>query len=66
MAKTTREELKRKLDSDDDFLYCADEECQASTLAAEKLENLGYKHIYECEGGKKDWIGAGYEIESGL
>jgi rhodanese-related sulfurtransferase len=108
MPKTiTREELKKKIDSGDNFVlievlnrkefmrthirgainmplmeighmaaerfdpdteivvYCADIECQASPKAAEKLEKLGFDRVYDYEGGKRDWLEAGYETESG-
>ena len=39
----------------DIVVYCADFECDASTKAAEKLENAGFTHIFDYEGGIKDW-----------
>jgi rhodanese-related sulfurtransferase len=46
-------------------VYCADVKCQASHQAAQKLEDIGFKNVYDYEGGKKDWVEAGYETESG-
>ena len=45
-------------------VYCASFECQASTAAAKKLADEGYKDIYDYEGGIKEWKEAGYELES--
>jgi rhodanese-related sulfurtransferase len=44
-------------------VYCADEQCQASPKAAEKLEAFGYRNVYDYEGGKQDWVEAGYPVE---
>jgi rhodanese-related sulfurtransferase len=45
-------------------VYCADTSCDASPKAAEKMENLGYEHVYDYEAGKQDWKGADLPIES--
>lgn len=46
-------------------VYCANTACQSSTLAARRLERLGYTRVREYEEGKEDWIGAGLPTESG-
>lgn len=46
-------------------VYCSDGACQNSTLAAERLTQLGYVNVYDYEGGKQDWIDAGLPTESG-
>lgn len=43
--------------------YCASPACTASTIAADKLEEMGYTNVYEYEGGKSDWEEAGYPKE---
>jgi len=43
--------------------YCTDFECEASTVAAKKLEKLGFKNVLEFKGGIKDWKNAGYPTE---
>jgi rhodanese-related sulfurtransferase len=50
-------------ESDEIVVYCHDEECNASPIAAQKLEKLGYKNVYEFSGGKKAWREAEYPIE---
>lgn len=45
-------------------VYCSDENCDASPNAAKKMENLGYQHVYNYSGGKKDWKGAGLQTVS--
>lgn len=45
-------------------VYCHDEACNASPIAAGKLEKMGYAHVYEFPGGKKAWKAAGYPTES--
>lgn len=37
-------------------VYCASFDCDASSQAAEKLENAGFKAVYDYEGGTKDWF----------
>jgi rhodanese-related sulfurtransferase len=49
---------------DEIVVYCHDEECNASPIAASKLEKLGYTNVYEFSGGKKAWKDAGYPTES--
>ena len=43
--------------------YCSSFDCEASTVAAEKLEKYGFKKVLEFKGGLKDWKGAGYATE---
>jgi len=53
----------QRLDKNDEIVvYCADFECSASPKAAKKLEELGYKNIYDYEGGIDDWEKAGYKL----
>jgi len=37
-------------------VYCASFDCDASSNAAETLENAGFSNIYDYEGGTKDWF----------
>ena len=37
-------------------VYCANFECDASPQAAHKLEDAGFKQVYDYEGGTKDWF----------
>lgn len=44
-------------------VYCQHTECTASLEAAEKMNQLGYHHVYDYEGGKDDWVAAGFPLE---
>jgi len=46
-------------------VYCADEPCPNSGIAATRLSELGYTNVFEYGPGKKDWIDAGMPVESG-
>ena len=43
--------------------YCADTPCPNSSIAAERLEALGYTNVREYAEGKKDWVEAGLPTE---
>lgn len=45
-------------------VYCANEECPASTNAAEKMQKLGYENVLDYVEGKEGWKEAGLPIES--
>jgi rhodanese-related sulfurtransferase len=45
------------------IVYCASFECQASVVAAQRLEGLGFKRVLEFAGGIADWEDAGYPFE---
>lgn len=45
-------------------VYCANTACQNSKNAASTLNQMGYTTAFEYVEGKKDWIEAGYPIES--
>lgn len=44
-------------------VYCASAECEASTLAAQKLQVLGFTNVRAYVGGKRDWIEHGLPLE---
>ncbi|MEX1258788.1 MAG: rhodanese-like domain-containing protein [Gemmatimonadota bacterium] len=46
-------------------VYCAGPECKASARAANALAEAGYMEVYAYEGGMKEWIAAGNEVETG-
>lgn len=57
-------EANQRFDKGDFIVvYCADKECKASPIAAEKLDSLGYTEVYDFEGGKEAWREAGYDME---
>jgi rhodanese-related sulfurtransferase len=58
-------QARERFNEDDEIIvYCHDENCNASPLAAKKLEKLGYSRVREFSGGKKAWKEAGYPVES--
>lgn len=46
-------------------VYCKDEDCDASTRAAQRMQELGYADVKEFVGGKTAWKAAGLPVESG-
>lgn len=57
-------EAKDRFDKDDKIVvYCSDYSCSSSPTAAKKLDNLGFKNVYDFEGGKKEWKDAGLPME---
>ncbi len=44
------------------FVYCASG--GRSAAAAEKMSTLGFKKLYNLQGGLRTWIAAGFEVES--
>jgi rhodanese-related sulfurtransferase len=43
--------------------YCSGWACESSTIAAMKLERLGFAHVLDFKGGLEDWKKAGYPTE---
>jgi rhodanese-related sulfurtransferase len=63
------EELAPRLVPDHDsaiVVYCKNEGCRNSEIAARRLARLGYSHVRDYVGGKADWLAAGLPVESGL
>lgn len=46
-------------------VYCASESCDASLKAAKTLEEAGFTHVFDYEGGTQAWEQAGQSIEKG-
>ena len=44
-------------------VYCKNGPCRRSERAAERLEALGYTHVYDYHLGRDDWTDAGLELE---
>jgi rhodanese-related sulfurtransferase len=42
----------------DVVVYCASFDCNASPKAAKKLEEAGFRNVYDYEGGTADWMKA--------
>ena len=57
-------EAENKLSKDKTVVtYCAGYTCEASTVAARKLLNLGYKRVLDFKAGKKGWVDANFNLE---
>jgi len=55
------------LDKEDVIVvYCASFDCKASTMAAEKLQAMGYKNVLDYKGGLKDYKEGGFVLEGSL
>jgi len=48
----------------DIVVYCANGPCKRSRLSAERLEALGYSRVRDYHEGKRDWMDAGFPVES--
>ena len=44
------------------IVYCSDNNCAASNLAAHKLTILGFSNVFEYREGKKNWKEAGLPL----
>ena len=63
------DELAPRLVPDKDqavVTYCSNTACNNSTVAAERLRQLGYRNVRKYPGGKQDWIEAGLPVEGGV
>ena len=57
-------EAKDRFNMNDEIVvYCSNFDCSASPTAAKKLSNLGFKNVYDFEGGKKQWKEADLPME---
>lgn len=45
-------------------VYCASQECNSSTQAAEKLDDAGFSQVIDYEPGAKGWQESGESIAS--
>ena len=55
--KKLEKEAPEKIDPEMPVItYSIDYECPISKMAAEKLEDLGFKDVYYYPGGKKEWL----------
>ncbi|WP_026421918.1 rhodanese-like domain-containing protein [Actinokineospora inagensis] len=46
------------------IVYCSNEACSNSGIAADRLIELGYTNVFKYAAGKQDWVGAGLPTES--
>jgi rhodanese-related sulfurtransferase len=47
-------------------VYCANTPCRNSTIAAERLVQLGYTRVRDYKEGKEDWANAGFALEASV
>jgi len=60
------QKAKSMLEKDDRIVvYCANPECEASKVAAGKLEDMGYENVSHYPGGIEEWSSAGMPVEEG-
>ncbi len=45
--------------------YCSNTACNNSSVAADRLQTLGYTDVRKYAGGKQDWLEAGLPVEHG-
>lgn len=57
------EAVERFDKADELIVYCTDYDCTASPTAAKKLEDMGFKNVYDYEAGKQEWKEAGLPME---
>lgn len=58
------QQAPERLDADRPVIvYCADELCDMSPRAAARLEQLGFRQVYDYVPGKADWLAAGLRRE---
>jgi rhodanese-related sulfurtransferase len=43
-------------------VYCCNMTCHDSETAAVRLEEIGYRNVFEYQGGKDDWCQGGEEL----
>lgn len=56
----------KELDKDGEIIvHCSDEFCDASSIAYEKLNKLGFDNVIDFEGGIEEWKEKGYPIKEG-
>ncbi|MBM7776099.1 polyisoprenoid-binding protein YceI/rhodanese-related sulfurtransferase [Actinokineospora baliensis] len=46
------------------IVYCSDDTCGNSGIAADRLAELGYTNVLKYAAGKRDWVDAGLPTES--
>jgi rhodanese-related sulfurtransferase len=55
-------ELVSSWDKDKEIvLYCAQNSCSKARQAYELLHDMGFTHLYQYEGGMKEWIKKGFD-----
>ena len=55
-------EVLERFDKDQKIVvYCKNKACNASPEAAKKLDQIGFKHVYDYDLGLQGWKDAGHE-----
>jgi len=63
-AESSEEEILDTIPDKDSLIivYCASVKCPASGWLYDKLDSMGYNHIYEYHEGIADWVKRGFPI----
>jgi len=62
-----KEAATKKLRLDEEIVvYCSDDMCSSSQIAADRMERAGFTRILHYKGGLKDWSAAGYPLEGSM
>jgi rhodanese-related sulfurtransferase len=46
------------------IVYCSNEECRNSSVAAKILHQMGYKNVMKYVEGKQHWLEAGFPVDT--
>jgi rhodanese-related sulfurtransferase len=62
------EQVTRQLSNKDEtcVIYCASNDCPASTEACKKLEKAGFKNVLDFKGGMEEWKAAGNQVKASV
>ena len=64
IAQMKKKKLESMLDKEDLIVtYSEDINCPAKNIAAQKLNDFGYKNVRAYQGSWKEWKEAGYPVE---
>jgi len=64
---SNRQDATKKLRPDEEIVvYCSDDMCSSSQIAADRMERAGFTRILHYKGGLKDWSAAGYPLEGSM
>lgn len=64
VSDNIRDEAHRRIPDPDTaiIVYCGSTACQRSAKSAARLEEMGYRRVWEYVEGRQDWEAAGYPI----
>jgi rhodanese-related sulfurtransferase len=63
IPKGNEDEFERRFDRDKPIIvYCASPDCDASPTVAKRLIALGFREVFDYEGGMSDWKQGGNPV----